>query len=169
MHRMTTPLGATLRGLVAGAAGTAAMDLYWYTRDRLQGGGGSNILTWEFNAEQDWDKVGAPAQMGRRLVEAVTQMPLLARWAPLTNNVTHWGYGVSWGALYGLTAGSLRRPRFAYGLLLGGAVWATSYVVLPVAKLYKPIWEYDAKTLAVDLGAHLVYGVATAAAFAALD
>ncbi|MBV8998035.1 MAG: hypothetical protein JO304_03180, partial [Solirubrobacterales bacterium] len=37
---------------------------------------------------------------------------------------------------------------------------ATTY--LPAAKLYQPIWDYDAKTLANDLSAHLVYGLATA-------
>jgi hypothetical protein len=42
-------------------------------------------------------------------------------------------------------------------------------VTLPILKLYKPIWEYDAKTLGDDLSAHLVYGLATAAAFRALS
>jgi len=41
-------------------------------------------------------------------------------------------------------------------------VWASDYVVLPAAKLYKPLWKYDLKTLAQDLSAHLVYGLATA-------
>jgi hypothetical protein len=44
-------------------------------------------------------------------------------------------------------------------------VWGAGYVILPVAKLYKPIWEYDARTLADDLSAQLVYGLATAASF----
>jgi hypothetical protein len=48
-------------------------------------------------------------------------------------------------------------------------VWAASYAVLPVAKLYKPIWEYDKTTLAKDLSAHLVYGVGTATAFGLLS
>ena len=34
-----------------------------------------------------------------------------------------------------------------------------------VAGLYKPIWEYDAKTLAWDLGAHLAYGAGTGTTF----
>jgi hypothetical protein len=37
------------------------------------------------------------------------------------------------------------------------------------ARLYKPIWEYDAKTLAEDLTAHLVYGFATATAMRLLS
>lgn len=36
------------------------------------------------------------------------------------------------------------------------------YVVLPAANLYKPIWDYDRKTLAKDLSAHLIYGLGTA-------
>jgi len=36
------------------------------------------------------------------------------------------------------------------------------------AGLYKPIWEYDAKTLAWDLGAHLAYGAGTGTAFGLL-
>jgi hypothetical protein len=32
----------------------------------------------------------------------------------------------------------------------------SGYVILPLAGLYKPIWEYDARTLADDLSAHLV-------------
>jgi len=42
-------------------------------------------------------------------------------------------------------------------------------VILPAAKLYKPIWDYDVKTLADDLSGHLVYGVATAAALRLLS
>jgi hypothetical protein len=34
--------------------------------------------------------------------------------------------------------------------------------------LYKPIWKYDAETLAKDLSAHLVYGLAPATALRVL-
>ena len=69
------------------------------------------------------------------------------------------------GAAYCLVAGSLRRSRIRYGPAFGASVWASGYVVLPAAKLYEPIWKYDLKTLANDLSAHLVYGLATAAAY----
>jgi hypothetical protein len=49
--------------------------------------------------------------------------------------------------LYGILAGSLRRPRPLYGLPFGVVVWAGDCLILPVAGLYKPIWEYEAKTL----------------------
>jgi uncharacterized membrane protein YagU involved in acid resistance len=95
-------------------------------------------------------------------VEGLFQVELPAGKARLVNNVTHWAFGVLNGAGYGVVACSLREPRVAYGLPFGASVWASGYVVLPAAKLYEPIWKYDVKTLANDLSAHLVYGLATA-------
>ena len=81
----------------------------------------------------------------------------------------HWAYGTLWGALYGILVGSLPKQRVGYGLPFGASVWAADYVILPAAKLYKPIWKYDAKTLAEDLSGHLVYGLATATAMRLLS
>ncbi|WP_225631420.1 hypothetical protein [Streptomyces solaniscabiei] len=36
---------------------------------------------------------------------------------------------------------------------------------LPIAGLYKPIWQYDTKVLAWDFGAHVAYGTGTAITF----
>jgi hypothetical protein len=77
----------------------------------------------------------------------------------------HWSYGSAWGALYGVVGGSLRRQNALHGVPFSTVVWASGYLVLPEAGLYKPIWEYDAKTLASDLSAHLAYGAGTGAAF----
>ena len=165
MPRPLTPLGALARGVAAGAAGTAAMDLFMYRRYRRDGGAQA-LVEWEFSeGVDDWDGAAAPAQVGRRVVEGLFQVTLAPRWARLTNNVMHWGYGLLWGAQYGLVAGSARRLRLGYGLVLGPVVFGSGYVVLPLAKLYKPIWEYSPSTLADDLSAHLVYGVVTAEAF----
>ena len=67
--------------------------------------------------------------------------------------------------MYGILAGSLRRPHAAYGLPFGASVWAVGYVILPEGGLYKPISEYDAKTLAWDLTGHLAYGAGTGVTF----
>lgn len=163
-----TPVGAVVRGALAGGAGTAAMDVYQYIRYRA-GGGTSRPLTWEFTAPEDWEKVSAPGQVGCRLIEGFTHKKLSPRWAPLVNNVMHWGYGPANAVAYGIVAGSLRRPRVVYGIPFGVTVWLSGYALLPLAMIYKPIWEYDAKTLAIDLGGHLVFGTVTAATFAAIS
>jgi hypothetical protein len=159
-----TPLGAVVRGLAAGAVGTAAMDLVQFARYKV-GGGKERLLAWEFSAGlQGWEQAPAPAQLGKRVVEGVFQRQLPPQRAALTNNLVHWGYGIAWGGLFGLVEGSVRRPRMRHGLVFGAAVWGMSYIVLPLANLYRPIWDYDAKVLAKDLGDQLVYGLGTAAA-----
>ncbi len=161
----TSPLGAVARGLLAATVGTLAMDVLWYGRYR-RGGGESGFVDWELSAGlEDWENASAPGKVGKRLYEGFFQRELPARYAALTNNVMHWGYGLGWGGLFGIVAGSTCRPRACFGLLFGPAVWAAGYVLLPFAGLYKPIWEYDPRTLWDDLSAHLVYGLATATAF----
>lgn len=168
MKQGLTPLGAIGRGLLAGVVGTAAMDLVWFARYK-RSGGEDNLVDWEFSADlKDWEAAPAPAQVGRRVVEGLFQRELPADTAPLVSNVTHWGYGAAWGALFGLVAGSLRSPRLGHGLALGPVAWASGYVVLPLANLYKPMWEYDLKTLGRDLSAHTAYGLTTAGIFRAL-
>jgi hypothetical protein len=164
-----TPIGAVVRGLAAAAVGTLAMDLVLFARYR-RGDGKSGFREWELSSGiESWDQAPAPAQVGKRLVEGLFQRQLPDRLAPLVNNVTHWGYGILGGAPYGIVVGSLPRPRVWFGLPYGAGVWGSSYVVLPAAGLYKPIWEYDRRTLANDLSVHLVYGLVTAAAFRMLS
>jgi len=140
------------------------MDGLLFTRYR-RGGGESGARAWEFSEGlSSWEDAPAPAQVGQRLVEGLFQTRLSPTRVPLVNNLTHWGYGMFGGLQYGLVASSLRKPRIGYGLAFGAVVWLGDYVILPAAKLYKPIWEYDRRTLARDLSAHLVYGLTTATA-----
>ncbi len=164
-----TPVGAVARGLAAAAVGTLAMDLLLFARYK-RGDGKSGFREWELSEGiESWDQAPAPAQVGRRLFEGLLQRPLPDRWAPLVNNITHWGYGIVNGAPYGLVVGSLPGSRVWFGLPFGAGVWGSGYVVLPAMGLYRQIWEYDRRTLANDLSAHLVYGLTTATAFRALS
>lgn len=165
MGSKMTPIGAVVRGVLAGAAGTAIMDGVWYARYRRDGGT-SGFAEWETAAGLDsWEGVPAPAQVGKRLVEGALQRELKPAKARLVTNVVHWGYGLAWGAAYGIVAGSTRRPRVTDGLLFGPFVWSTAYLVLPPTGIYKRMREYDAKTLWKDASAHLAFGVGTAAIF----
>jgi hypothetical protein len=159
-----TPLAAVVAGALAGAVGTACMDTIRYVLYRRDGGTDSP-LAWEFPRVDSWEKAPDPGQVAKREIEGFTQRELPDRWAGLISTVAHWAYGSAWGAAYGVVAGSLRQPYPLYGLPFGTVVWASDYVLLPEAGLYKPIWEYDAKTLVRDLTAHLGYGAGTGTAF----
>jgi hypothetical protein len=164
-----TPLGAVARGLIAGAFGTLAMDALWFTRYK-RAGGKSRFGAWELSSDlRGWEDAPVPGQVGKRLLEGLFARDLPPQRAALVSNLTHWGFGLLGGAQYGILAGSLRDPRVRYGLPFGAGVWTAGYLVLPAAKLYKPIWEYDRTTLAKDLSAHLIYGTGTATAFRLLS
>src|SRR6266567_5641033 len=159
-----TSLRAALGGLAAGGVGTLAMDLDWFARYK-RGGGSSNFFTWEFAVGlKSWEAASAPARVGKLLYETFTHRELPDSQASLTTNLMHWAYGVQWGAVFGLALGSSRDVRWWHGPLLGALVWLASYVTLPIAGFYKPIWSYDLKTLWDDFSAHLVYGIGVAAA-----
>jgi hypothetical protein len=162
--RPMTPLAAIVGGLLAGAVGTVALDTVQYVKYR-RGGGKDSPLAWEFAPVDSWEKAPAPGQVGKRVIEGFTQRELPDRSAWLVSTIMHWGYGSVNGAAYGVLAGSLRRPHASYGLPFGAVVWISGYIVLPEGGLYQPIWKYDAKTLAIDLSAHLAYGATTGAAF----
>ncbi|WP_028063977.1 hypothetical protein [Solirubrobacter soli] len=153
------------RGVAASALGTLSMDLFLYRRYRREGGE-SGFGAWESSAGlASWEDAPAPAKVGKRMIETLTRRELSPKYARLVNNATHWGYGMSAGAPFGLLATS---PKLRYGPPFGASVWASGYVTLPLLGVYKPIWKYDLTTLAKDLSAHLVYGTATAAAFRVL-
>jgi len=149
---------------MAGAVGTACLDAVQYARYRRKGGQDGPV-TWEFAPVESWDTAPPPGQVAKRLIEGFTGRQLPDRWAWLTSTVMHWAYGSAAAVWYGIVAGSLRRPNALYGLPFGAGVWAVGYIVLPEAGLYQPIWKYDAKTLAGDLGGHLAYGAGTGVTF----
>jgi hypothetical protein len=160
-----TPLGALTKGALAGAVGTAAMDLLWYQRYRRDGGE-EGFLDWEFSASvRNYEDAGAPAQVGRRVVGGFLDTELPQSTARTMNNLVHWLTGVGWGVAHGNVVGSLNDPAPAYGIVTGVTAWATSYALLSRAKVYKPMHEYPLPVLWKDLSAHLVFGLGTGTAF----
>ena len=76
----------------------------------------------------------------------------------MTHDLVHWAYGLAWGVVFGIATVTSRPRCILSGLLFGSVVWLFANVILPPGKLYKPIWEHDAATLAKDLTAHLLTG-----------
>ena len=118
-------------------------------------------------AEPDpWEHASAPAKVGRKILEDVFGYEVPPEKIGLLTNVMHWGYGTSWGALYGLIRGTAARRALRSGLLFGTGVWATSYLTLVPVGIYQPPWKYPPKELALDLSYHLAYGAGVGAGYA---
>ncbi len=157
-------VGSVATGAAAGAVGTVAMDALGYSRYR-RGGGTTKPMRWEFGGVSGWSDVSAPGQVGELALRTALGHTPPDSWAEPTQNIVHWSTGIGWGAAYGAAHAIRPGSWWATGPLLGLAAWATSYVVLPQLKIYKPMWDYSGETLAKDLGTHLVYGTTTALAY----
>lgn len=156
-----TPLGALARGLAAGFAGTIVMTGYQLAVAKLRG---------QTDAKpRRWADAPVPAQLAKRVSEAVFEHKVTLKDAPTLTNLVHFTYGTSWGAVYGLAQGTVHAGSLTHGLAFGTAVWGTAYAVLPPTGLYEPPWKYPVKELALDLSYHLVYGVAVAGVYKALE
>lgn len=137
------------RGLFAGVAGTAAMTVSSTVEAKLRDRGSSS----------------APADAaGKVLGVQPRDEDGEARFAA----VVHWGYGTSWGAVRGLL-----HARGVDGVAATAvhfvAIWGSAQAMLPALHVAPPPWESSPEEIAIDIFHHVVYCVATGAAFAALE
>lgn len=152
--RALTPIGAAVRGALAGTAATGLM-----TAAQLS-----------YYKVTDTDPSSTPAEVARRIVEGVLHRDFPEQHEEAFNQGMHWLYGTSFGVPYAIVAGSRRHPpplgrsALAFGL----AVWGVGQVQLPAMQLAPPPWRSTPSALAMDLGFHLVYGLGGALAFRAL-
>ena len=79
------------------------------------------------------------------------------------------GYGATFGALYAIARDRDEDP-VKEGSLLGILTWAVGYLGwLPATKITKPVWRENPLKTGAEIARHAVYGVATAAAYSALE
>jgi uncharacterized membrane protein len=137
-------------GVVAAAVGTAAMTSAQVWLYGITGGEGSE----------------APAKVGEKVLGALGIKARKER-RPALGTATHALYGTTWGLPFGVVLGRDGPTGPAKGLAFGFSVWAASLVELPALGVAPPPWKQPPAALAQDLGFHLVYGAATAAAYEA--
>lgn len=146
VRRVTSAIGA---GLIAGAAGTAAMTMSSSLEMRLRRRPPS--MTPAKAAEKVLEVEPEDAAAEDRLATAV-----------------HWGYGTGWGLVRG-----------GLGLIgIGGAmastihltmVWGAALVMLPSLKVTPPPQRRGAAELAIDGWHHFVYAIASGLVYDALQ
>lgn len=170
MTTRDTPLGAIARGMAAGVIGTGAMTVAQELAAKLQSSGDDEQQSEEQQSPQDpWEEASMPAKVGRRISEGVFHQKVPPERIPLLTNAMHWAYGSGWGAIYGLIEGTLDRRSLRRGVFFGAGVWAMSYVQLVPMGLYQLPWKYPPKSIAMELGYHLVYGAGVTGGHRLLD
>src|SRR5262245_229429 len=134
------------KGLVAGVAGTAAMTISSSLEARLRGRAASS----------------APARATAKVLGIKEFEDNIA--AARFNDLSHWGYGTSWGVvrgLLGLTGLSGRAATAAHG----AAIYGAAQVTLPALETAPPAVFWAKKEVAIDAFHHAVYSVATGVAY----
>lgn len=149
--------GAALEGAVAGLLGGAVMML-------AMKGGAKALLP-------EGETMEPPP---KKLVETLAEeqgIQISDTQAMAAGIGVHMGYSALWGALYGVVQSRLHPPDALHGLLLGGIVYAANFPewgLLPKLGVLPPPKQQSLQKAALPLGAHVVFGLATAAAFRVL-
>ena len=138
------------KGLLAGFAGTAAMTVSSTLEARLRGRKPSS----------------APARATAKVLGIAAFQDDLA--AARFNDLSHWGYGTSWGVVRGLLAATGMPARTATAMH-GAAVWGSAQVILPALEVAPPFVFWAPQEIAIDVFHHTVYTLATGLAYGLLD
>lgn len=166
-HIKPTPLGALARGLAAGAVGSAVQDLFFKATAKIAPPTPKHVFS---PPERDQIEENATETVARRFVEQFMQRPLSAEGKAKGATIVHYAFGAGLGGAYGLlreTIPALHRPAgvLAYGV---GAWMFGDNIVIPAFRLGALPNAYPLKTHAYALAAHIVFGVAVAAAYEAM-
>ena len=84
------------------------------------------------------------------------------------NDLSHWGYGTSWGVLRGLLAATGMSPKAATAAH-GAAIYGAAQVTLPALEVAPPSIFWGPEEIAIDAFHHAVYVGATGLAYKLID
>jgi hypothetical protein len=150
MTSASTVANSIGKGVVAGVVGTAAMTISSTLEAKLRGRAPSS----------------APARATAKVLGIKEFEDEIAE--ARFNDLSHWGYGTSWGVLRGLLDAAGLSPRAATAAH-GAVIYGAAQVTLPALDVAPPSVFWGKEEVAIDAFHHLVYAVATGAAYAALN
>ena len=150
MKLMSTLASNVGKGLVAGFAGTAAMTVSSSIEARIRHRAASS----------------APARATAKVLGIKEFEDDIA--AARFNDLSHWGYGTTWGIVRGLLATAGLSPRAATAAH-GAAVWGSAAMTLPLLEVAPPFVFWGRREVAIDLWHHAVYATATGLAYRLID
>ncbi len=162
---------AYVAGLLGGAAGTAAMGLYMRAVQRPNGRP-------RRQKEHDVSLVGrrhaegesAPGAVGRILYKKIARKEPESETKNKLATAVHWAYGTEMGGAYGLIRRRAGKVDLLAGLAWGLGLWALGdELAVPLLGLAEGPKAHPVAIHAEGLGAHLVYGLSTAAATQLLE
>jgi len=166
MAHNDSPLAATLKGAVAGLAGTAALVLAMKATPQVAQALGMASEEAPRPAESAAETTRAFAD---KVATGMVEAPIAPEAREAAGEAVHWTYGAAWGALYGILQSSLRLPPPLHGTAFGAIVGAVASTALPAMRLAPSPTKQPPAMSALQAGYHVLYGWVVAATFHALS
>lgn len=160
-----SPLGAVVRGMVAGAIGAGVQSLFFKATARW--------MPTPTRLPKELQKPEPEAQdesslqtVARRSIEGLMQRgPIAPETKAAAGSAVHYLFGAAWGGLYALCRESFRTSPVLFGL----GVWmASDNLILPAFRVAAWPQHYSLREHHYAVHAHVVYGLGTSAAYALL-
>ena len=142
-EKVATSIG---KGLVAGFVGTAAMTVSSTVESKLRGRAPSS----------------APARATTKVLGIASFEDAVAE--ARFNDLSHWGYGTSWGVVRGLLDAAGISPRRATAAH-GATIWGSAQLTLPALDIAPPAVFWGKEEVAIDAFHHAVYALTTGVAY----
>jgi hypothetical protein len=164
-RKAPSPLGAVVRGMVAGAAGAGAQSLF-FLATRKWAPEPTKLPRALQKPEPEAQEESSLQTVARRAVQDLMRRgPVSDAGKARAGSVVHYLFGAMWGGVYGLCRESFRTSS----LLFGAGVWlASDNLILPAFRVAAWPQHYSLKEHHYALQAHFAYGLSTAAAYAVL-
>jgi hypothetical protein len=139
----------TVRSVLAGTAGTAALTLAYKTEHRLRR---------RVTGALDYDDSLVPGQ----IVAAVMHLPhVTAREEYDLGMFLRWSYGSVFGVWHGTLRRRVREPWASVGF--GATLMAATLTLFPLLGRTPPPWRWPPDVMATCIGTHVAYVTAVAA------
>ena len=164
-RKSPSPLGAVVRGMIAGAIGAGVQSLFFKATARWMPK--PTRLPPELHKPEPEARDETSLQtVARRSIEGLMQRgPITPEAKAAAGSGVHYLFGAAWGGVYALCRESFRTSPVLFGI----GVWmASDNLILPAFRIAAWPQHYRLEEHHYAVHAHVVYGLSTSAAYALL-
>jgi len=142
------PLPWTVRSVLAGTAGTAALTLAYRTEHRLRP---------RVSGPLDYDDSIVPGQ----IVASIMHLPhVTAREDEELGLALRWSYGSAFGLWHGTLRRAIGEPWAS--ILFASTLMSATFTLFPLLGRTPPPWRWPPDVMATSIGTHVAYVAAVA-------
>jgi uncharacterized membrane protein YagU involved in acid resistance len=163
IKRKRSLLKDMLYGAIGGIIGTVVMEQVTDVMYRFESD--------EKKKKEEWLRSEPPPQaMSRHFTHDVLHVGISEKGLARLGNVVHWGYGMAWGALYGVLHDRVPAFSKAAGLPFGIAFWIVGDELVTTAfKLTPPPQTFPIDAHVRGLAGHLAFTASADGTYRALQ